>query len=91
MSYTNSDKGITNLHVPSDVIVDACVKSPNAMRSMFRTVDDRLRIYDLEPLSSDLRCIAGPDNLDPRFVDPEDLPTDCRWITDDEWQASVVD
>src|SRR5690606_34144533 len=23
LSYTNSDKGITNLHVPSDVIVDA--------------------------------------------------------------------
>ena len=81
---------VCNHDTDSDVIVGACIKSPNAIRSMFRTVDDRMRIYDLEPLSSDLRCIAGPDNLDPRFVDPEDLPTDCRWITDDEWQASVA-
>ena len=80
---------VCNHDTDSDVIVDACIKSPRAIRSEFRTVEDRLRIYDLEPLSSDLRCIAGPDNLDPRFVDPEDLPTDCRWITDDEWQASV--
>ena len=79
-----------NHDTDSDVIVYAAITSPSARRTIFRTVGDRLRIYDLEPLASDLRCVAGPDNLDARFVDPENLPEGCRWISDAEWQDAVA-
>jgi isocitrate dehydrogenase len=44
LSYVNSDKGITNLHVPSDVIVDA------SMPAMFRAGG---KVYDAQGKTGD--------------------------------------
>jgi len=43
------------------------------------------RIYDLDPLASTLWAIAGPDGLDPKTVNIDDLPAGCRWLENDEW------
>jgi isocitrate dehydrogenase len=48
LSYTNSDKGITNLHVPSDVIVDASmpalVRNGGKLWGVDGTEDDTLAV-----------------------------------------------
>jgi hypothetical protein len=52
---------------------------------------DGERIYDLDPLAAELWAIAGPDGLDPTTIWPDDLPTGCRWLSDDEWAESETD
>lgn len=49
------------------------------------------RIYDLDPLASDLWAIAGPDGLDPNTVSVtwDDLPDGYRWLSDEEWSDAV--
>lgn len=48
-----------------------------------------LRIYDLDPLASDLWAVAGLDGFDPAMIDPDDLPPGFRWITEHEWEIAV--
>jgi hypothetical protein len=50
---------------------------------------DGARIYDLDPLASTLWAIAGPDGLDPKTVNIDDLPAGCRWIENAEWAIAV--
>jgi isocitrate dehydrogenase len=56
LSYVNSDKGITNLHVPSDVIIDASM--PAAIRSGGRMWGPDGKLHDMLALIPD-RCYAG--------------------------------
>jgi len=56
LAMVNSEKGITNLHVPSDVIIDASV--PAAIRSSGRMYGPDGRLYDTLALVPD-RCYAG--------------------------------
>ena len=79
-----------NHDTSTDVIVDAAIPSPRARPMAWVTASDRLRLYDLRPLAY-LWCVAGPDNLDPRYIDPANLPEGCRWISDAEWQDAVAD
>ena len=58
---------------------------PFAKTTPLRTRDD-LVIYDLEPNSSALWAIAGPVGIDPRYVNPDELPSSCRWLGADEWE-----
>lgn len=52
MAYVNSDKGITNLHVPSDVIIDA------SMPAMIRTSG---QMWDINGNQSDTKAVI-PDS-----------------------------
>jgi isocitrate dehydrogenase len=52
----NSDKGITNLHVPSDVIVDASM--PAALRSSGQMWGTDGKLHDTKAMIPD-RCYAG--------------------------------
>lgn len=56
LAMVNSEKGITNLHVPSDVIIDASV--PAAIRSSGKMYGPDGRLYDTLALIPD-RCYAG--------------------------------
>ncbi|MFN5977417.1 MAG: NADP-dependent isocitrate dehydrogenase [Planctomyces sp.] len=56
LAMVNSEKGISNLHVPSDVIIDASV--PAAVRSSGRMYGSDGRLYDTLALIPD-RCYAG--------------------------------
>ncbi|HCP11346.1 MAG TPA: NADP-dependent isocitrate dehydrogenase [Planctomycetaceae bacterium] len=56
LAMVNSDKGISNLHVPSDVIIDASV--PAAIRSSGKMYGPDGRLYDTLALIPD-RCYAG--------------------------------
>jgi isocitrate dehydrogenase len=56
LSYVNSDKGITNLHVPSDVIVDASV--PALIRAGGKVYDSQGKLQDTLALIPD-RSYAG--------------------------------
>ncbi len=56
LSYVNSDKGITNLHVPSDVIVDASM--PAMIRVGGKCYDAQGKTQDTLALIPD-RCYAG--------------------------------
>ncbi|MFN6148648.1 MAG: NADP-dependent isocitrate dehydrogenase [Planctomyces sp.] len=56
LAMVNSEKGISNLHVPSDVIIDASV--PAAIRSSGRMYGSDGRLYDTLALIPD-RCYAG--------------------------------
>ncbi len=49
LSYVNSDKGITNLHVPSDVIIDA------SMPAMFRAGG---KMYDVQGKTGDTLALV---------------------------------
>lgn len=52
----DSDKGITNLHVPSDVIIDASM--PAAIRSSGRMWGPDGKLHDMKAIIPD-RCYAG--------------------------------
>ena len=56
LAMVNSDKGITNLHVPSDVIVDASM--PAALRSSGQMWGVDGQLYDTKAMIPD-RCYAG--------------------------------
>ncbi len=56
VAMVNSDKGITNLHVPSDVIVDASM--PAMIRDSGRMWNARGELQDTKALIPD-RCYAG--------------------------------
>jgi hypothetical protein len=47
------------------------------------------RIYDLCPLAGDLWAIAGPDGLDPRTVNTDDIPDGYRWLDEEEWSQAT--
>ncbi len=56
LAMVNSDKGITNLHVPSDVIVDASM--PAALRSSGQMWGTDGKLHDTKAMIPD-RCYAG--------------------------------
>ena len=56
LAMVNSDKGITNLHVPSDVIVDASM--PAAIRSSGKMWGPDGQLHDTKAMIPD-RCYAG--------------------------------
>lgn len=56
LAMVNSDKGITNLHVPSDVIIDASM--PAAIRSSGKMWASNGELKDTKALIPD-RCYAG--------------------------------
>lgn len=56
LAMVNSDKGITNLHVPSDVIIDASM--PAAIRSSGRMWGKDGQLHDTKAMIPD-RCYAG--------------------------------
>ena len=56
LAMVNSDKGITNLHVPSDVIVDASM--PAALRSSGQMWGADGELHDTKAMIPD-RCYAG--------------------------------
>lgn len=56
VAMVNSDKGITNLHVPSDVIIDASM--PAAIRSSGQMWDAQGKLKDTKFVIPD-RCYAG--------------------------------
>lgn len=56
LAMVNSDKGITNLHVPSDVIIDASM--PAAIRSSGQMWGPDGKLQDTKALIPD-RCYAG--------------------------------
>lgn len=56
LAMVNSDKGITNLHVPSDVIIDASM--PAAIRDSGKMWDKNGKLQDMKAVIPD-RCYAG--------------------------------
>ncbi len=56
LAMVNSDKGITNLHVPSDVIIDASM--PAAIRSSGQMWGPDGQLHDTKAMIPD-RCYAG--------------------------------
>jgi len=56
LAMVNSDRGITNLHVPSDVIIDASM--PAAIRSSGRMWGPDGKLKDMKAVIPD-RCYAG--------------------------------
>lgn len=56
LAMVNSDKGITNLHVPSDVIIDASM--PAALRSSGKMWGTDGKLHDTKAMIPD-RCYAG--------------------------------
>ncbi len=56
LAMVNSDKGITNLHVPSDIIIDASM--PAALRSSGQMWGADGKLHDTKALIPD-RCYAG--------------------------------
>jgi isocitrate dehydrogenase len=56
LAMVNSDKGITNLHVPSDVIIDASM--PAAIRTSGQMWGLDGKLHDTKALIPD-RCYAG--------------------------------
>lgn len=56
LAMVNSDKGITNLHVPSDVIIDASM--PAAIRTSGQMWDKHGKQKDMKAVIPD-RCYAG--------------------------------
>src|SRR5690606_34231563 len=56
VAMVNSDKGITNLHVPSDVIVDASM--PAMIRDSGRMWNAEGKLQDIKAVIPD-RCYAG--------------------------------
>jgi isocitrate dehydrogenase len=56
LAMVNSDKGITNLHVPSDVIIDASM--PSMIRSSGKMWGPDGKLHDTKAIIPD-RCYAG--------------------------------
>ena len=56
LAMVDSDRGITNLHVPSDVIIDASM--PAAIRSSGRMWGPDGKLHDMKAMIPD-RCYAG--------------------------------
>ncbi len=56
LAMVDSDKGITNLHVPSDVIIDASM--PAAIRASGRMWGPDGKLHDIKAMIPD-RCYAG--------------------------------
>lgn len=51
--------------------------------------EDGLRIYDLDPQAADLWAVAGPSGVDPKTIDPDNLPTGFRWVNVREWERTA--
>jgi len=66
LAYVNSDKGITNLHVPSDMIIDA---------SMPVVIRDGGKMWNLNNELEDVKCLI-PDRSYAKFY--EAVLEDCR-------------
>ena len=56
LAMVNSDKGITNLHVPSDIIIDASM--PAAIRASGKMWGTDGQLHDMKAMIPD-RCYAG--------------------------------
>ena len=56
-----------------------------AIKTEYKT-NDGLAVYDLDPQSSDLWVVAGPDGFNPKAIDSDNLPDGFRWVTADEWE-----
>lgn len=56
LAMVNSDKGITNLHVPSDIIIDASM--PAAIRASGKMWGPDGKLHDMKAMIPD-RCYAG--------------------------------
>ena len=56
LAMVNSDKGITNLHVPSDIIIDASM--PAAIRASGQMWGSDGQLHDMKAIIPD-RCYAG--------------------------------
>jgi len=56
LAMVDSDRGITNLHVPSDVIIDASM--PAAIRASGKMYGTDGKLYDMKAVIPD-RCYAG--------------------------------
>ena len=56
LAMVNSEKGITNLHVPSDIIIDASM--PAAIRASGKMYGADGKLYDTKAIIPD-RCYAG--------------------------------
>jgi hypothetical protein len=48
---------------------------------------DGLTVYDLDPKAAELWAVAGPDGVDPKTIDSENLLEGFRWVTADEWEG----
>jgi isocitrate dehydrogenase len=75
LAMVDSDKGITNLHVPSDVIIDASM--PAAIRATGRMYGPDGKLHDMVALIPD-RCYAGVYQAvidDCRALGAYDVPT----------------
>ena len=59
--------------------------STRPIKTVYKTIDG-LCVYDLDPQSSELWVVAGPDVPRPELIDPDDLPEGFRWITNEEWE-----
>lgn len=57
---------------------------PDAEATDRRTADG-WTIYDLFPRAEKLFAVAGPYEVDPHSIDPNDLPDGFRWIDHSEW------
>ena len=64
------------IHFPDARMTDMCLPGTN------------LTIYDLEPRAASLVAVASDSLLDPRRIDPDNLPAGCRWVSDEEWEAA---
>ena len=50
---------------------------------------DGLKVYDIDPLASELWVVAGPSGWKITEIDPDDLPDGFRWVETKEWQELV--
>ena len=57
----------------------------HAIRTQLLT-QDNLRVYDLDPTSTEVIAVAGPDGHDPGDLDIDRLPPGFRRIDVDEWE-----
>ena len=52
-----------------------------------KQTQDGLTVYDLDPQASELWAVAGPDGIEPRTIDPDNLPEGFRWVESEEWES----
>ena len=50
---------------------------------------DGLKVYDIDPLASELWVVAGPDGFQIEDIDPDCLPDGFRCVETKEWQELV--
>ena len=61
---------------------------PNARITDLRIPNTDLTIYHLGGPADWPYAVASERLLDPRTIDPNNLPTDVRWVTLAEWEAA---